>query len=555
MQDSGINLPQMHVNNKDNLIDMLLIVTCFIASGLLAVYMGQDGNWDLRNYHFYNAYSFLNNRLTYDVAPAHMNSFLNPLLDVPFYLLVTNLPPIFVGFLIGGVQGLSIWLIYKIVYYILIDTDISGITKHLLSVVAGVTGFYGAANLSEIGTTFYDNIMSLFVLGALLIIVSSMQNSKTRKIRVSNKSIIASGLILGCATGLKLTVAIYSLSFIFSFLFVDSSWRARIRNALMSCLAMSIGFIITMGYWMTVLWNNFESPLFPYYNAVFKSPYYELKNFIYHVFFPRDIYQTVFYPFYFIKRQKLVSEVWFRDIRFAVCYILFVLLIFILYYKWVNRNYGHHGSINKFEISNNLKKIYFFLIIFFVSSYILWQSTFSIYRYIIPLELLAPVFIILIIQYIFPFNRIFVPLSLGTFALIMVAVVPMNWGRVPWGQDYFDVRIQEIENIADSTIIMAGYEPLAYIIPFFPESTRFVRVHSYFLHPSSDTLLQVKIRKLLKKSKTLYLLYKEKHKNKEKVDYNSILKFYNLKITKQNFIKISTRFDDDLFLFPVSQLN
>ena len=455
-------------NKKHSLIDIFLIVACFIASGLLAIYMGQDANWDLRNYHFYNAYSFLNNRLTYDLAPAHMNSFLNPLLDIPFYLLVTVLPPIFVGFLIGGVQGLSIWLIYKIVYYILIDIDISGEKIHLISIAAGVTGFYSAANLSEIGTTFYDNIVSLFVLGALLIIVSSLQNSKAREIYISNKSIIVSGLILGCATGLKLTVAIYSLSFIFAFLFIDTSWRARIRNAIMSCLAMSIGFIITMGYWMTVLWQNFKSPLFPYYNAIFKSPYHEFTNFIFNRFFPRDIYQTVFYPFYFIKRQNLVSEVWFRDIRLAVCYILFVLLIFLLYYKWVNRKYGHHGSINNFEISNNLKKIYFFIIAFFVFSYILWQSTFSIYRYIIPLELLSPVFIILIIRYIFPYNKIHIPLSLATFALIIVTVVPMNWARESWGNDYFDVKIPPISNIANSTIIMAGYDPLAYIIPFFP---------------------------------------------------------------------------------------
>jgi hypothetical protein len=136
-----------------------------------------------------------------------------------------------------------------------------------------------------------------------------------------------------------------------------------------------------------------------------------------------------------------------------------------------------------------------------------------------------------------------------------VTVRPMNFGRADWGQDYFDVRVPEIENIDDSTIIMAGYDPLAYIIPFFPEGTRFVRVHGNFLHPASNTLLQVKIRKLLKNSKTLYILYKEKRNYKEKVDYNSILNFYNLKINMQNYKKLSTRFDDDLILFSVSQLN
>ena len=533
--------------------DVFLLSICFFASGLFSIYLGQTRNWDLKNYHFYIAYSFLDNRLTYDIAPAQIQSFLNPLLDIPFYLVTRYLKPIYCGFLVGGLQGINIWVIYKIASLIL--ANLSKIQRFFLSFAAGLTGYYAAANISEIGTTFHDNITSLFILGAIALILTSIQQNKNQKASISKKRLVASAFLLGCATGLKLTVAIYALSFVFSLLLIGSDWKNRIANTLISSLSVFIGIITTFGFWMVVLWRNFHSPLFPFYNKIFKSPYYDINNFIDDRFFPRDIYQTVFYPFYFIKRQKLVSEVSFRDIRFAVCYILFVLLIFILYYKWVNRKYGPQESLSSFEIQTNLKSIHTYFIFFFVSSYLLWQSTFSIYRYIIPLELLAPVFIILIIRYIFPFYKVFVPLSLITFALILATMVPMNWGRVSWGQDYFNVRIPEIHNIANSTIIMAGYDPLAYIIPFFPERTRFVRVQSNFLLPDSNTLLQVKIRKLLKNSNTLYILYKENRQYKEKVDYNSILKFYDLKITEQNYIKLSTRFDDDLYLFPVSQLN
>src|SRR5687767_13972866 len=37
---------------------------------LLNLTLGQDANWDLRNYHWYNAYSFLNGRFGFDVVPA-----------------------------------------------------------------------------------------------------------------------------------------------------------------------------------------------------------------------------------------------------------------------------------------------------------------------------------------------------------------------------------------------------------------------------------------------------------------------------------------------------
>jgi hypothetical protein len=38
--------------------------------GALALALGQDGNWDLRNYHWYNAYAFITNRLMFDVGAA-----------------------------------------------------------------------------------------------------------------------------------------------------------------------------------------------------------------------------------------------------------------------------------------------------------------------------------------------------------------------------------------------------------------------------------------------------------------------------------------------------
>ena len=44
--------------------------------------------WDFANYHYYNAYAFLNNRLNYDIAPASVNTFFNPLIELPLYFLI-----------------------------------------------------------------------------------------------------------------------------------------------------------------------------------------------------------------------------------------------------------------------------------------------------------------------------------------------------------------------------------------------------------------------------------------------------------------------------------
>ena len=74
------------------------------AFGLLALALGQDANWDLRNYHFYNAYAFLNDRYAMDLLPSQTPYFYNPMLDVPFFLLATHASAKFAGFVLGFVQ-------------------------------------------------------------------------------------------------------------------------------------------------------------------------------------------------------------------------------------------------------------------------------------------------------------------------------------------------------------------------------------------------------------------------------------------------------------------
>jgi hypothetical protein len=77
------------------------------AFGLLALFLGQDANWDLRNYHFYNAYAFLNNRYGQDLLPSQTPYFYNPLIDVPFFVLATHVSARFAAFVLGSVQGLN----------------------------------------------------------------------------------------------------------------------------------------------------------------------------------------------------------------------------------------------------------------------------------------------------------------------------------------------------------------------------------------------------------------------------------------------------------------
>ena len=51
---------------------------CVVAAGARSIGLGKDVNWDLRNYHWYNAWALLNGRLGWDLAPAQLQTYYNP---------------------------------------------------------------------------------------------------------------------------------------------------------------------------------------------------------------------------------------------------------------------------------------------------------------------------------------------------------------------------------------------------------------------------------------------------------------------------------------------
>ena len=443
----------------------------FIALGIISVILGQDVSWDLRNYHFYNPYMLLTGRFKYDVLPAQIQTFFNPLIDVPFFVAIyyLKLPPIVVGFLMGGFHGLNQWLVHLITYHSL--DKVSERYKITLSIAAAITSIFGAAYISELGTSIGDNTTSVFVLAGLFFIVSSLG----KNLPIPTKNILLAGFLLGLATGFKLTNALYSISFVVAINFLANSWSEKLRNLILSILSMAVGFSLTAGYWIILMWTKFANPLFPFYNKIFQSPYIETDVNLQDLrFLPRDIWQWLFYPFYFAQEQTLVAELKFKESRFVIAYILIVsLLSFILY------RYGKNKSISP---ENNLiyTSILGFLLPFYITAYCLWLIKFSIYRYLIVLELITPILILLIVAYFYPKRKPVLLVTLGIFVLILATVKPLDWWRITWSDNYFSIDRQALVQYQDDVIVLWGGEPVGYVVPYFPSNTRFLRITGNF---------------------------------------------------------------------------
>ena len=503
-------------------------VVYFIALGIISVILGQDVSWDLRNYHFYNPYMLLTGRFKYDVLPAQIQTFFNPLMDVPFFVAIhyLKLPPVVVGFFLGGFHGLNQWLVHLITYHSF--DKVGERYKITLSVAAAITSIFGAAFLSELGTSIGDSTSSVFVLAGLFLIIACLGYNQPVKL----KTIIFAGLLLGLATGLKLTTALYSISLIVAISFLTNTIKEKLRNLLSLILSMAVGFSLTMGYWIILMWTNFANPLFPFFNKIFQSPYIETDfNLQDTRFLPRDIWQWLFYPFYFAQEQTLVAELKFKEPRFAIAYVLILALLGFIFYRYATKKLTF--PVNKLIYTSVLR----FLLPFYITAYCIWIVKFSIYRYLIVLELITPILILLIVAYLYPKRTPVFLVTLGIFVLILATVKPLDWWRIPWSDNYFSIDRQALVQYQDDVIVLWGGEPVGYVVPYFPSNTRFLRITGNFglsPHTRMSKIAQEIIDKTPESS--LYLLevnFELKESDREK-SKKAVLELRNLVIDRNN---------------------
>ena len=69
----------------------VIVVVLAIGVELIAVLSGGDAGWDMRNYHLYGPFALLHKEFGTDIAPAHMQTFLSPTLDLIYYGLARSI--------------------------------------------------------------------------------------------------------------------------------------------------------------------------------------------------------------------------------------------------------------------------------------------------------------------------------------------------------------------------------------------------------------------------------------------------------------------------------
>jgi hypothetical protein len=477
------------------LVHASILLFAFVLCSLLAVTLGKEINWDLASYHYYNPYAFIHHRANIDFWPAsYVQIYFPPTIDFLTYFLLQFFSPHHAVFILGGIHGINFWLLFGIAYQLLSKNYY----RLPLAIIMAALGLYGPLVLPGIGSFQNDNLVSLFVLSFVWLQLRLLEDNFKN---FTSKKIILSSFILGVGTAIKLTAGLFLAGTLIAYVFLPLSSRVRFKLILLVCVGFTLGFLLTNGYWMWDLWRRFHNPMFPFLGAIFPTAGVPAMNWHDLRFMPHGLLQTLFYPFYFSWNGQ-TSDMPFRDFRFPVVYVLFVMTAWI--FVWCRRYSVRNEKVN-YAVT--------WLCLFFVASYIVWQYYFSISRYIVTLEMLVPLMIYLLLRYCHASRSSHLGMMALIFSALLLTEIPAGMVRTQsFTDNYFNVTIpQVILNQPQASVLVAypAYalwlhpRPQTYLVPFFPKNWRFIGVpfvEEHYVIP--DT-----VRALVKQSAApLYLL-------------------------------------------------
>ncbi len=479
------------------LFALIFITFAPLLIGAVALWLGQDNNWDLRNYHWYNAYAYLNNRHSFDIVPSQTPFFYTPFLDIPFYLLGTHLSAKASAFFLGTIQGFNLSLLFILAHATLVIPN----PKHKVGICAALSciGMAGGGGIALIGTTFYDNVTSLGLFASAALIMRLYPTLIKSAPHKAFALAFLCGFPAGLLMGLKLPFIVFGLGLALALLFVMGSRARRILLTLSFGTGMIAGFALCFAPWGWFLYSEFGNPIFPYFNDLFASPLAPLQDARDTKFIPTSPWERAFYPFIFSLNPLRVGEIQWQDFRILIFYTLLPLsvLMRILY----GRNKTEPNRLASFYAKR-------YLLWTAIFSYFAWLILFGIYRYLIPLEMMAPLLIVLLMG-IMPIRSEQRTLwTIFLLGFILITIQPGDWGRKKegWLTHPVEVTLPTLGPTKDLMILMAGYEPYAHVIPSFPPHIPFIRIQSNFVSPEKQTGFNNQINKRIKNHQGIFKL-------------------------------------------------
>jgi hypothetical protein len=491
---TAFHVPAPTASRGSLLADTALLVACVVTAGAVSLLLGQDANWDLQNYHFYNPWAWWNGRIfDRDIAAAQLQTYHNPLLDMPFYAMVAaDWPPRAIAFALAVPAGIAAFFLAKLLP--LLFADLPRTERRVAVVASFAIGVTSAMGIATLGTTMNEWPLVALTMPALWLVVRALVNSPAQPLQWT--TLVGAGLLCGLASGVKLTAAMFAVALCMALLLrgphTGLALRRNFRESVVFGLAVLAALALSYGPWGYQLWVHYASPIFPYGNEWIDSPWWVKYQVIGRRYGPHTLAAWLQFPFDLLNPKPFyVVEVPYRDARMPILYAFALFGAAV----WISIRMKGRDALPR-PAHAGVSRAWRFLSIFFIISFLLWTAQHSVYRYLIALDLLSGALIV---------TLIFRNLKDGHASAVVVVLAVLlvattryaTWGRVGFGDRWFDVKVPELES--NAMVVLATDAPMAYVLPLIvPPTARNVGIDNGFINARRKTRMEDEIAQVIR---------------------------------------------------------
>lgn len=444
---------------------------------------GKDLNSDFRNYHLYSGAQLWGWRLDQDYFPAAISGYLNPLANLPTYgMVMAGWNDFIVACILMCMHLPNLLLTWRLVR--LVVPAQSGLAFGACY-AATLLAFLGPMQLTTLSNTFADPVAGTFSLWGLYVVLVSLKNNTPRRL-------IWAGALFGIGAGLKLTNLLFVPAALLvivgvSLILRSGSWLSPLRY----CAGVAIGFLLTNGWWAYILWQKFGNPIFPLYNAIFRSPDFLAQNFADARMLHDGYWSWATLPFTMLSsRQMAYAENAAPDIRLLCTLVVLGYVLALL--VWRQFRGRHTSGIVSAQVAETAeaRQTLWSMMAFFGLAYMTWGLLSGIGRYAYVLwMLLGPIFVGLLTLYTSaPVVRV-----LATLVIVVQAVVQyfnpwLPWSPAKWGGAWINLQVPKQLREEPATYLLYGSQSNAFLVPYLHPQSRVSNMVGQYIQPLGEDM-------------------------------------------------------------------
>lgn len=407
------------------------MILCAVAA---ALYLGQDMNWDLLNYHLYAGYSALEGRLGVDYFAASTQSYLNPYSHVPLYLMISHgLAPQLVVAALALMHAAVLLLVYEMA--IVLNRRPGGEVAWFAVALAVVLAFLNPVFLLELGNTFNEITTGTLVMAGWYLLMRQFRDLRLLPVALA-------GALIGVAIALKLSNMLFSVTALPLLLMAPRPWVSRLQAVAMFAVGGLAGAAIAGGWWAWQLWELFGNPFFPMFNHIFQAPEMTSAALKHYRFLPASLGEFLWKPFQMaVPKSAYHSESAMPDLRYAALVLLFLFgALKLACSRAASARWPANDPFPPFQG----QRLFAALAMALCLAWVAWLASSGNSRYFLPMGSIAAVLLASLIVRLSPRRYMLVYGALSLAALQLVSVLfaaELRWDPVAWGNAFFEVEV------------------------------------------------------------------------------------------------------------------